>query len=465
MLAFYRCFRSVGLAAVSLTFLSGCSSPPVDQIDLMPAPDVFGDGLLNPLPETAPAGASNRNKILYVTDRRPSGAEDKEKYYLNEPGYALRTGQAFIQFGKEDYTWEMAREVSLLKSRSSHFPVKITRVEEWGAIERSIPFWLDPAQVSEEEWPEPASAKLAEAINRQLAVAKKKHVYIYVHGYKVAFENPVLVSAELWHFLGYNGAFIAYSWPSTPSKYAYIKDSDTAVGFARNLRLLLEFLAEETDVEEIQIIGYSNGTRLVLRALEQLALKHAGAPADQAANRVPIGHVILVGSDLERGTLGVFIADGLLDVVQDMTVYVSASDKALGASRFLTRRARLGEMWGTGGHQMEDAGRGAVSALQDKLSFISVVEAEGATKGKGHGYFRSSPWVSSDVLMTLYYGLDPEQRGLIMRDDFPVYTFPPDYITRLWDAIKEQDPVFAENYERRKNAGQPARNLNLNGAE
>ena len=71
----------------------------------------------------------------------------------------------------------------------------------------------------------------------------------------------MLVSAELWHFLGYDGAFIAYAWPSTPSTFAYIKDSDTAGGYARNFRLLLEFVAENTDAEEIHVIGYSNGTR------------------------------------------------------------------------------------------------------------------------------------------------------------------------------------------------------------
>ena len=465
MFVFHRCSRFVGLVTIGLVVLSGCSSPPVDQIDLMPAPDVFGDGLLNPLPETGPAGAENHNEIFYVTDRRPSGEGAKDKYYLSEPGYVLRAGKATIQFGQKDFTWEMAREVSLLKSRTGSFPVKIAKVEEWGAIESSLPFWIDPAQVSESELPEPASRQFAEAINQQLAGARKKHVYIYVHGYKVAFENPVLVSAELWHFLGYNGAFIAYSWPSTPSKYAYIKDSDTAVGFARNLRLLLEFLAEETDAEEIHIIGYSNGTRLVLRAMEQLALMNAGAAGDPAAERIPIGNVILVGSDLERGTLGMYLADGILDVMKHLSIYVSSSDKALGASRFLTRRARLGEMWGTGGYEMEDVGRQALSDLRDKLSFISVIDAEGATNGKGHGYFRSSPWVSSDVLMTLYYGLTPDQRGLIMRDDLPVYTFPPDYITRLWDAIEKQDPVFAAKYARRKSADQPAQELNMHDAQ
>ncbi len=49
--------------------------------------------------------------------------------------------------------------------------------------------------------------------------------------------------------------------------------------------------------------------------------------------------------------------------------------------------------------------------------------------------------------MTLRYGLDPLERGLIEQEDLPVYTFPPDYITRLWSSIKEADPVFAAAYQ------------------
>ena len=52
--------------------------------------------------------------------------------------------------------------------------------------------------------------------------------------------------------------------------------------------------------------------------------------------------------------------------------------------------------------------------------------------------------------MTLRYGLTPLQRGLIEQEDLPVYTFPPDYISRLWSAIENADPVFAESYRQLK---------------
>jgi hypothetical protein len=49
--------------------------------------------------------------------------------------------------------------------------------------------------------------------------------------------------------------------------------------------------------------------------------------------------------------------------------------------------------------------------------------------------------------MTLRYGLGPLERGLIEQEDLPVYTFPPDYIARLWSAIEKADPVFAAAYQ------------------
>jgi len=321
-----NCSRKINVLAVA-TLLSACASAPVDQIELMPAPDVYGDGLLNPLPDTSPFDRIPYDGILFATDRSPATEEDPEQYYRNDRGQVVRLGIAEIQFGKKEFTWEFARRISMLKSRSEEYPVKISNVEEWGILDSSIPYWFDTSLISEDERPPDATARFTEAINAQLSVSKKKHVYLFVHGYKVVYENPVLVSAELWHFLGYDGAFIAYAWPSTPSKFAYIKDSDTSAGYARNFRLLLETIAENTDAEEVHVIGYSNGTRLVLRALEQLALIHEGESADEIWEQLHLRNVILVGSDLDRGVFGSYMADGILNVSKHLTtrLWVSRS--------------------------------------------------------------------------------------------------------------------------------------------
>ncbi len=444
------CCRRTAIVLTAMVMLCACASAPVDQIDLMPAPDVYGDGLLNPLPETSPFDRIPYDGILFATDRSPATEDDPEQYYRNDRGQVVRLGLAEIQFGKKEFTWEFARRVSMLKSRSEAYPVKISSVDEWGIMGSSIPYWFDTSLISEDERPPDATARFADAINAQLAGSKKKHVYFFVHGYKVVFENPLLVSAELWHFLGYDGAFIAYAWPSTPSKFAYIKDSDTAAGYARNFRLLLEFVAENTDAEEIHVIGYSNGTRLVLRAMEQLALIHEGESADEIWEQLRLRNVILVGSDLDRGVFGSYMADGILNVSKHLSIYMSPHDKALGFSQFLTRRERLGQLWGSNGEKLHALARQALIDYRDQISFINVSDAEGSDTGNGHGYFRSSPWASSDVLMTMYYGLTPEQRGLVEQDDLPIYTFPPDYISRLWNAIETVDPDFAEDYRQYK---------------
>jgi len=438
--------------ALAAALLTACASKPIDEIQLMPAPDVYGDGLLNPLPDTNPFDRIPYDGILFATDRSPATKQDREQYYRNDRGQVVRLGLAEIQFGKKEFTWEFARSISMLKSRSEEYPIKITNADEWGIMDSTMPYWFDVSLISEDELPADATDRFADAINEQLAVSKKKHVYIYVHGYKVVYENPVLVSAELWHFLGYDGAFIAYAWPSTPSKFAYIKDSDTAAGYARNLRLLLEFVAENTDAEEIHVIGYSNGTRLVLRAMEQLALIHEGESADEIWKQLRLRNVILIGSDLDRGVFGAYLSDGILNVSKHLSIYMSQYDKALGVSQFLTRRQRLGQLWGGKGGEIHPLARQALIDFRDQISFINVSDAEGSDTGNGHGYFLSSPWASSDILMTMYYGLTPEQRGLVEQEDLPVFTFPPDYISRLWNAIETVDPEFSEDLRALKEA-------------
>ena len=446
-----------GMIALSLALVllvAGCASTPVDQVDLMPAPDVYGDGLINPLPESNPWDKLPYQGLLYATDRAPATPEDREKYYLNDRGQIVRVGVARIKLAEKKLEWEVARKVSMLKSRDGKFPVKVNGIDEWGILASTVPYWADINLMSDGNPPPDATDRFAKAINAKLNLSDKKDIYIYVHGFKVVYENPVLVSAELWHFLGYSGVFIAYAWPSTPSNLAYIKDSDTSAGFARNFRLMLEFLAARTEVENIHVIGYSNGTRLVTRAMEQLALINMGKSAEELYRKYRIANVILVGSDLDRGVFGSYVADGLLNVSKHLSVYMSKYDKALGISQFLTRRQRLGQMFGGKGGELTPAGRAALIKYRDQISLINVSDAEGADVGNGHGYFRSSPWASSDVLMTLYYGLKPKQRGLIEQEGMPVYSFPPDYITRLWDAIKGVDPEFARAYEQLQSSQQ-----------
>lgn len=417
--------------------VGACASDP-HTIDLMPAPSVFAGWEINPLPKGSPPVSYDDFGMLYATDRKPAESPYEIPFYLNEPGFVLRLGSARVKAGAEGIDWEEARRISLAKNRTTDYPLQVLSVDETGVLASTFTFITrpDPPPTT----PDLAGEHFAEMVDQRLADSGVKDVYIYVHGYRVVFDNPVLVASELWHFLGYRGAFIAYAWRSTPRALAYASDTETAVTRARNLRLFLTYLAEKTQVERIHIIGYSAGTRLVVRALEQLAFLNVDATDDQIRNNLRIGSVVLVGADVSREGFGAAAADGMLRIPERTTIYVSSADSALNFSQWIFGRERLGQMW-TDGMPPRVA---EFVRKQASLEIVDVTDAAGSTSGNGHAYFRDSPWVSSDMLTYLAYNVGPARRGLVKAvDDLPVWTFPPDYIERLRKVLVEMNPSLA----------------------
>jgi esterase/lipase superfamily enzyme len=418
--------------------LAGCTTGPY-RIDLMPAPEAYGEDELTPFTDHTPLADAVHPGMLYATDREPLAADappgSRERFYANDRGHLVRLGVAEVQLGEGELTWEEARRISLAKNRTDRYPLQVRDVREFGILDRSL-HELEPADVRAAASPGPAR-RFAEAVNARLARSTVKDVFVYVHGYLVVFDNPVLVASELWHFLGYEGAFVAYAWPSTPKRLAYFSDAETTATSARHLRVFLEYLAEETNAERIHILGYSQGTRLVGETIHSMALMHHDEPAETVREKLRIGRVMLVGSDIEQELFATYLVDGLLRVPEQLTVYVSEKDSALTFSRRLLGRGRLGEALDPS--QMQPH---VVEFLErtPRVTVINVTQAAGATSGRGHDYFRSSPWVSSDILATLRYDLPPAERGLVRAPGSPVWGFPEDYVERLREALRSHAP-------------------------
>ena len=432
------------MLVIVILMVSACAGNKPYTIDLMPSPDVYDDGAIDPFKDTGAVYVKPYDRILYATDRLPAAEGDKSLFYGNARGGVLRLGAARVELARAKITWEEARRISLAKNRSEKYPIRVSGVEEYGILDRSAASLAIPEKLGDN--PQAAARAFADAVNAKLANSRRKDIYVYTHGYKVIFENPVLVANELWHFLGYDGVFIAYAWPSTPSRWAYLRDLETAVGYARNFRIFLEYLAEETNAENIHVLGYSAGTQLVARTLEQLALMNHEREVEQIHADLKIDHVILVGSDMDREVFNAYLADGILRVPQHVSVYISEKDKALSLSRFLTRRERLGQMWS---QEMIPAVAEYLYQNEADISIINVTKASQATAGNGHGYFRRSPWASSDILITLAYGLSPAERGLVRGENLPVWEFPADYIERLRAAIIKANPELRPALEKK----------------
>jgi len=194
----------------------------------------------------------------------------------------LRLGLADVASCENAIDWEEARRVSLLKNRNRDYPLQVAGVEEFGILDRSVSELTDPSLLPP-DW-KAAAARYAEAIDAKLERSRRKEIFIYVHGYKVVFDNPILVTAER---------------PLKPHVATYIQRNDALV-------------------------------------------------------------------------------------------------------------------------------------------LIDVTDAEAAAAVNGHAYFRQSPWVSSDILTSLLYGLEPGKRGLVRLPGAPVWSFPEDYISRLQGLLREK---------------------------
>ncbi len=411
-----RLLMPLALAVV----ITGCGQASYNEIELMPSPVLYAGSAFRPFPETEPAEVITTSKLFYVTDREKAGPGDDQKNYTNERGQLSRAGYADVKLSPSIRNWQEFEDITFRGVRDRPNLMNVVGVTEVGVLPWSVTaLYPDPPSDAQMQ---AAGSEFARQINTQLALSETNDINIYVHGYNVDFEYSTLVARELKHFLGYQGAFITYNWAATPNRLAYFKDQETATASRRNLRSLIEFLSENTRADRINLLGYSAGSRLAFEVTYQIALRDYGSSPPR------LGNVMLISSDLDRSVFGHALADGLLDPVERLSVYLSGSDAALRMSGFVFGRERLGQTWGE-----NDVWPGLERRLAklSKLEIIDVTEAEESAAGNGHAFFRKSPWASSDIFLASLSSLPAGKRGLVRDPDSAVWHFPPDYPERI----------------------------------
>ena len=116
---------------------AACTNKNAYIIDLMPSPDIYLDEEIDPFSGIDTDIEAPYFGMLYATDRNPV-ADPGEPYYANDRGFLLRLGNAGVAMGEGQYTWEEARQISLLKNRGGNYPLKVTGVDEIGVLDLSL---------------------------------------------------------------------------------------------------------------------------------------------------------------------------------------------------------------------------------------------------------------------------------------------------------------------------------------
>jgi esterase/lipase superfamily enzyme len=398
--------------ALILAVLGGC------QWTMMPTPVVYWNDEIDPGAFTPEADRSTMVKVFYVTDRKASGKME-DRRYTNGRGKVLRLGEATVRIGSKHMTWDDLHAASNSSQRRRTIPIVLKNASEYGSLDE----------------PEGEQA-FAEAINRQLGRSRNKDINIYLHGANVNFARPCLVSAELFHFLSRDGVMVAFAWPSRQSVARYFADVRQAGRSAPNLTELLDFLAANTDAENINILSYSAGSRTLSKGLVGLRQRYPDVDAAGLRRALRIGNVIFAASDKDLRTFADEDLRAFYDLPTSIRIVISEQDPILGMARMLHGGSRLGSP-NMGEITPEEL---AELVKLDKIEVINVThtvelrEYEGGFGG--HGYWYNNSWVSTDILASLRWQLPADQRGLeLLREGGRQWFFPADYPQRIDDIV------------------------------
>ena len=415
-------FARIIVAGVAAMLLAGCAER------LMPTPVGFDKSGGDPFLNTPPSMQSTSLSVLVAADRKPAihdvtrgdpPSKSGVDFFTNDRDTSMQFGRATVEFAAHEPGWDYLVQESRTEARRSDPLLKMTGYEPFGSVWVGIPP-LDETPPEEEE---AAITAFTEAVNAGLSVSRSKDIYIFIHGFNTSFVDNMTLGAEMFHYLGRDGVFINYGWPSQDSVFDYSADKSTASYSTRPFRLFLTRLAKRSNAERIHILAHSAGAPIAVEALRQLRLMNFSEPNEATRSRYKIGRLVLVAPDMDLGDFENAVADGATAVPERTTIYISSHDKALDISAWMGGFARLGQ-------PMSVLTPKNITFLneQEGVDIVDVFLAERMFGSwLGHSYFHDDAWVSTDVLLTLADGMLPAARGLVRDPKASVFTFPADY--------------------------------------
>lgn len=163
--------------------------------------------------------------------------------------------------------------------------------------------------------------------------ASKKDLFVFVHGYNVAFDEAVRRTAQLAYDLAFDGAPVLFSWPSRGGMSEYPADEASVEWSTEDFIQFLTDLRQRSGAEAIHVIAHSMGNRLVVNALKDLSKSNVKRPL--------VRQLVLTAPDIDAGTM-MRVAQFVTPMAFRTTVYVSTGDMAVGASHRFHDAARVG---------------------------------------------------------------------------------------------------------------------------
>ncbi len=195
-----------------------------------------------------------------------------------------------------------------------------------GRCELSV-FELPDAEVVVER----LESRSVEATLDSLMPGESGRVTLYVHGYNIGLERACRDAAVLARQTGSDGQVLLFSWPASRTIVTYHKDAGRLAESMAQILDVLDELGRRHGRQNVNIVAHSMGSRIVLEAIESLAV------TDEK-----FGDLVLIAPDIDRAVFVDALPD-LKRLVADITVLVSDKDHLLLLSQTVNLGARLGQ--------------------------------------------------------------------------------------------------------------------------
>ena len=390
---------------------AGCASV---QPHMIPTPVVFRDARLDMTTDLPSELRTTQVPVFYATTRA-AVEPGKPGHYRNAAGDGVVLGVASVRLGPPGWKWDDLIASDFADTYEHARPGEVEHIQELGR-------WGDAEGVSE------AERDFVARINEQLAKTRNPEVVLYVHGYRVLFDEVTVMMGSWSHYLGH-GALVTFQWPTGQNFWNYLTDCPRAEQYVPDIERLIALLSE-TRAESVNIIAYSCGSPLLGQALARLRARHPQEDRAQLSQRYRIGNVIFVASDVDLKTFASEYVPPVMDLARQTIVYMSRNDAALGFSSLIAGASRLGKP-DIADLTVQDIQR---LAADPRFQAIDVSDVRGAHEMggmRGHGYWYANDWISTDVALSLRHPIKPAERCLIPGPNRVVWKFPENYVDCL----------------------------------
>ena len=403
--------------------LAGCA-PVVPH--LTPTPAVFKDPRLDFERHLQPGLRSTQLPVFFATTRE---ATDGPEHFGNAQAEGVTLGLATVRLGEPGWSWEQLLASDRSSSVSQPRPGAVELVQTMG-------------KAGTGDTLAEADRQFIAQIDAQIARTSNRSVMMYVHGYRVTFDEVAVQMGSFAHYLAQE-ATVTFQWPTGTMFWNYVTDCPNARRSIPDIARMVRLLAR-TQAAQINLLAYSCGSPLLASALAQLRAENAALDPAGLQQRFRLGNIIFAASDVDLKTFAREHVKPALDMGRQVIVYFSRADRALGFSSLISGASRLGH---PDLKDLEGLSPAELRVITEDPRFqaIDVTDVRGAHEMggmKGHGYWYANEVISTDVALSLRYPIPPEQRCLRNERGTRVWRMPDDYVDCVANRLLQAYPAL-----------------------